>query len=227
MDSRSAGRRSDAERNRRRILEAAQRAFAESGLDTSLEDVARLAGVGIGTLYRHFPTRDDLILGCFSERLAAHVQVAEQALQAPDGWTGFSEYVERTCELQAEDRGLMDLLPRTFPTGHTFEGDRARAYELILQIIERAKAEGSLRADAVPEDYPMLLMGNAGVVERLGGPAPGAWRRYVAIMLEGLHERPERGELPPPPTPHQMLRATVRRARPSPRTEQEEIRGEG
>jgi AcrR family transcriptional regulator len=213
MDEQRPRRRADAERNRRRILGAAEQAFAERGLDMPLEAVAEQAGVGIGTLYRHFPTREDLVVGCFAVRLAEHVRAAEDALRAPDGWTGFRQYVERTCELQAANRGLTDLLTRSFPSGHALEKNRARAYELILQIIERAKAEGTLRADAVPEDYPLLLMGNAGVVEGLGREAPEAWRRYVALMLEGLRARSATEPLPAPPSPRQVLRATLRLAR--------------
>jgi AcrR family transcriptional regulator len=213
MDEERPRRRADAERNRRQILQAAEQAFAERGLDMPLEAVAEQAGVGIGTLYRHFPTREDLVVSCFASRFAEHVRVAEDALRAP-----FRQYVERTCELQAANRGLTDLLTRSFSPGHALEKNRIRAYELVLQIIDRAKAQGALRADAVAEDYPLLLMGNAGVVEGLGREAPDAWRRYVALMLEGLRARPATEPLPDPPSPRQVLRATLRIARPRSRS---------
>ncbi len=202
--------RADARRNRHRILEAAQDAFAERGLDVPLEEVAERAGVGIGTLYRHFATRDDLVANCFAGRLDEHVRAAEDALAAPDGWSGFRQYVESACGLQAADRGLNDLLTRTFPPGYALEPSRRHAYELAVRILDRAKAEGTVRDDAVPEDYAVLLMGNAGVVAGMGTDAPDAWRRYAALMLEALRARPDNRELPSPPTPGQVLRATLR-----------------
>lgn len=206
----------DAERNRGRIVEAAQAAFAERGLDVPLEDVAGRAGVGIATLYRRFPTRNDLIAACFERRLADYARAAEEALEAPDGWTGFCTYVERICEMQAADRGLKDVLTRTFPNARALEANRARGYELLLRVIERAKADGRLRSDFVPEDHVLLLMGNAGVVQGAGDAAPDAWRRYVALMLDGLRSECAT-PLPPPPTARQMLRAMLR-LHTSPRT---------
>ena len=202
----------DAERNRRRIVEAAQSAFADHGLDVPLEDVADRAGVGIATLYRRFPTRDDLIAACFERRLEEYALAAEEALGAPDGWSGFTAYVERICSMQAADRGLKDVLTQTFPTARVLEAHRARGYELSLRIIRRAQADGTLRTDFVPEDLILLLMANAGVVQGAGRAAPAAWRRFVTMMLDGL--RSERASpLPPPPTPRQLLRAMSRLAR--------------
>ena len=203
----------DAERNRGRIVEAAQAAFAERGLDAALEDVALRAGVGIGTLYRRFPTREDLIAACFERRLADYARVAQEALDAPDGWTGFSSYVEQICAMQAADRGLNDVLTRTFPNARALEANRARGFGLFLQVVERAKAEGRLRSDFVPEDHVLLLMGNAGVVQGAGDSAPEAWRRYVALMLDGLRSECAT-PLPPPPSPRQILRAMLRLSTP-------------
>jgi AcrR family transcriptional regulator len=199
----------DAARNRGRIVEAAQAAFAERGLDVPLEDVAERAGVGIATLYRRFPTREDLIGACFERRLAEYAQAAEEALEAPDGWTGFCTYVERVCQMQATDRGLKDVLTRTFPNADALEAHRTRGFELFLRLIERAKAEGRLRADFVPEDLVLLLMGNAGVVAGAGNAAPDAWRRYVGLMLDGLRTEGA-SPLPTPPSPRQMVRAMLR-----------------
>jgi AcrR family transcriptional regulator len=199
----------DAERNRARIVTAARAAFAERGLDVPLEEVAARAGVGIATLYRRFPTRDDLIAACFEERVAEYAKAAEDALRAPDGWSGFCAYVERICAMQAADRGLKDVLMRTCPNAKALEAHRARGYELSVRLIERAKSEGSLRSDFVPEDIVLLLMANAGVVQAAGQDAPDAWRRFVGLMLEAF--RAERADpLPPAPTPRQVLRAMRR-----------------
>jgi AcrR family transcriptional regulator len=196
----------DAERNRGRIVAAAQAAFAERGLEVPLEDVAGRAGVGIATLYRRFPTRDDLIAACFERRVADYAHAAEEALETPDAWAGFCAYVERVCGMQAADRGLKDVLTRTFPTAMAMEAHRMRGYELSVQVIERAKDAGALRADFVPEDLVLLLMANAGVVQGAGEAAPDAWRRFVALMLDAF--RADRASpLPAPPTPRQVMRA--------------------
>jgi AcrR family transcriptional regulator len=207
----------DAERNRTRIVEAAQASFAEHGLDVPLEDVAGGAGVGIATLYRRFPTRDDLIAACFEERLADYARAAEEALDASDGWTGFCAYVERICAMQAADRGLKDVLTRTFPNATALEANRTLGYERSVLLLERAKAEGTLRADVVPEDLVLLLMANAGVVEGAGEAAPDAWRRFVALMLDGFRAEGA-GPLPPPPRPRQVMRAMRRLSRPAEET---------
>jgi AcrR family transcriptional regulator len=207
----------DAERNRGRIVEAAQAAFAEHGLDVPLEEVAGGAGVGIATLYRRFPTRDDLIAACFERRLADYARAAEDALEAPDGWTGFCTYVERICAMQAADRGLKDVLTRTFPNATALEANRTLGYERSVRLLDRAKAEGTLRADVVPEDLVLLLMANAGVVEGAGEAAPDAWRRFVALMLDGFRAEGA-GPLPPPPSPRQVMRAMRRLSRPTEKT---------
>ena len=206
--------RTDAERNRGRIIEAATGAFARHGLDVPLEVVADEAGVGIGTLYRRFSGRDELIGACFERRLADYASAAEAALAAADGWTGFSQYVERICAMQAADRGLAGVLNRSLPNAKSLEAHRARGYELSVRLIKRAQAEGSLRLDVVAEDLALLFMANAGVIEVTWGAAPDAWRRFVAIFLDGLRSDGA-GPLPPPLSPRQTMRAMRRLTRAS------------
>jgi AcrR family transcriptional regulator len=204
----------DAERNRSRIIEAAQAAFAEQGLDVPLEAVAERAGVGIATLYRRFPARDDLIVACFEHRLEEYARAAEEALEAEDAWSGFAGYVERICEMQSADRGLKDVLTRAFANAEALEGHRRRGYDLLVRLIERAQAQGSLRRDLVPEDIVLVMMANAGVVQGTAVAAPDAWRRFVGLMLDGLRSDGA-GPVPPPPSPRQMMRAMRRIARPA------------
>jgi AcrR family transcriptional regulator len=106
--------RADARRNREAILAAARRAFAERGLQTSLDEIAKQAGVGSGTLYRHFPTRDDLVVAVFTERMAENVALVEEAQHQADPWEAFAGYIRSTCRAQAADKGLADL----FALGH-------------------------------------------------------------------------------------------------------------
>lgn len=200
--------RADAERNRQRIVEAARLVFAERGLGAPLDAIAERAGVGQATLYRRFPRREDLVVACFAPKLAEYADAVEEALLAPDAWAGFCAFVERICGMQAADPGVQDVLTTTFPTAREVEAQRAHAFERLTELILRAQAQGSLRADFVPEDVVLLLLANAGVVRVMRAAAPDAWRRFVGLMLDGL--RAERGRpLPPPPTPAQTYRAML------------------
>src|SRR4051794_22584727 len=155
-----AGLRVDAERNRQRIVTAAREVFAEFGLEVPMEDIARRAGVGVGTLYRRYPTRADLIAAAFEAKMSAYAAAARDALADPDPWRGFCGYVQRICAMQAGDRGFTTVLTMTFPTAKQFEADRDRAFADFATLIEHAKAAGKLRTDFVAQDMPMFLMAN-------------------------------------------------------------------
>jgi AcrR family transcriptional regulator len=201
--------RADAERNRERLLAAAREVFAEQGLQAPMTDVARRAGVGVATLFRRFPTRDDLIVATFAAKMTAYADAIDDALQDPDPWHGFCRYVERVCSMQAADRGFTDVLTRTFPTGKAFEAERNRAGRAFSELMEKAKATGRLRTDFAHQDLPLILMANAGVVAATAEAAPEAWRRLVGYLLQAFAA--EAAEpLPEPPTPRQMYRALTR-----------------
>jgi AcrR family transcriptional regulator len=201
--------RADAERNRRRIVRAARQVFAEQGLEAPLNEVARRAGVGIATLYRRFPTREDLITCVFAEKMSAYAEAIEEALADPDPWRGFCAYIERVCAMQAEDHGFTEVLTLTFPTAKAFEAKRNEAYRGFTELIARTKNDGRLRADFSPEDLVLLLMANAGVVAATAGTAPDAWRRLVAYMTQAFAaERTH--PLPPAPTGPSLMRAMLR-----------------
>lgn len=198
--------RADAERNRQRIIEAARAVFAERGLEAPMDAIAERAGVGQATLYRRFPTRDELIVACFEPKLAEYAQAVEDALVAPDAWEGFRTFVERICGMQAADQGVQDVLTTTFPTARGVEEQRAEAFARVTELIRRAQAQGTLRADFVPEDIVLMLLANAGVVRVMRHAAPDAWRRFVGLLLDGF--RADRATpLPGPPTPAQTYRA--------------------
>jgi AcrR family transcriptional regulator len=205
----STGLRVDAERNRARIIDAAREAFAEQGIDAPIHDIAKRAGVGVGTLYRRFPTRDDLVAAAFLEEMRAFADGIDAALADPDPWSGFCGYVERLCAMQSGDRGLCEVLTITFPALRKFEAARRKAYTGFTKLIARAQAVGALRADFVPEDLIMLLMANAGVVAGAGQNAPRASPRLIGYLLQAF-AAPGGGKLPPPPSSRQMYRALVR-----------------
>jgi AcrR family transcriptional regulator len=206
--------RSDAERNRDRILGAARRLYAADGLGVSMAAVAREAGVGIATLFRRFPTQHDLIAAVFADRMTAYGDAITAALADPDPWHGFTGYLETVCAMQAADRGFAEVLTMTFPTAKALEACRDRAYEQFVELIARAKATGRLRQDFTPEDLPLLLMANAGVVAVTGEAAPDAWRRLVGYLIQAF-ATPDPDPLPPAPGPAAMYRAmiTVHRTR--------------
>lgn len=205
------GLRADAARNRVALLVAAREVFAEQGLEAPLEDIATRAGVGIATLYRRFPTREQLVAAALVEKVNQYLEAAKRALAVEDPWLGFAGFVEQICALQADDRGLGDLLSMALPAGEQVEKLRELANERVVELVERAKTAGALRSDFVGEDLLLLLIANAAVVHVTGRDAPDAWRRYVALMLDAFQHRDGPG-LPAPPSSAKMTRAMRRLA---------------
>jgi len=201
--------RSDAERNRERIMAAARVVFARDGLGASMASVAREAGVGIATMFRRFPTKEELVDAVFYDRMDAYADVVAAALDDPDPWHGFVGYVETACAMQAADSGFADVLTTTFPTAKALERRRNEAYEGMVELISRAKAAGRLRADFASSDLVLLHMANAGVVNATGDAAPDAWRRVVALLVQSF-EAPARGALPASPEHDALYRAMLR-----------------
>ena len=179
--------RADAQRNRARIVDAARRVFAEDGLGASLNEVARRAGVGVATLFRRFPTREDLIAATFADSMARYAALIETALADPDPWHGFCDYVREVCAMQAGDRGFTDVLTRSFPSAKEFEVQRDKAFRRFTELIDRAKQTGGLREDFVAEDLPMLLMANAGVVAATTGSAPETSNSTIPGSIQRAH----------------------------------------
>jgi AcrR family transcriptional regulator len=208
----SAGhpKRSDAERNRGRIIAAARTVFGRDGLNASMASVARETGVGIATLFRHFPRKEDLLAAVFADRMKAYTQATDAALADPDPWHGFTGYIETVCAMQAADRGFADILTMNFPGVPELEKYHARAYKGFLELIGRAKDSGQLRKDFTSRDLVLLLMANAGVLSATGDAAPDAWRRLVAWMIQSF-QAPARGPLPDPPEDAALYEA-MRRA---------------
>jgi AcrR family transcriptional regulator len=202
--------RRDAQRNRDAIVAAARQLFCDQGLEAPLEEVARRAGVGIATLYRRFPSRVELLDAVLADTVLAHVQVAEQALAVDDPWEGFASYLEQTCRLQAGDRGLNDAMGMRFPRATATEAAKARLFELVGQVVDRAQQAGQLRADFTLEDLAFVTWANSRILPAVrAAGAPDAWRRHLGFLLDGL--RAERASpLPEPPlAPRQVYRAML------------------
>ena len=207
------GLRADAERNRERVLSAARQVFAEQGLDASTNEIARRAGVGVATLFRRFPTRDDLVGAAFADKMSAYATAVDNALADSDPWQGFCGFIERVCQMQADDRGFADVLTMTFPTAKALEEERDRTARALAALLDRAKATGRLREDFAHQDVPLILMANAGVVMATRDAAPEAWRRLVGYLIQSFAAEAAQ-PLPDPPTTSQMYRALMRLAPP-------------
>jgi AcrR family transcriptional regulator len=205
--------RADAERNRAALLGGARAVFAELGLEAPLETIAHRAGVGIATLYRHFPTREQLVAAALLDQVADYLCAAEQALASDDPWSGFVGFVERICAMQADDRGLGDLLSMALPADQEIEELRARANAMVIALVERAKSAGQLRADFAGEDLLLLLIANAAIVHVTARDAPDAWRRLMALQLDAFRARGNAARLPEAPSTQAMARAMLRLAR--------------
>jgi AcrR family transcriptional regulator len=202
--------RRDAQRNRDAIVAAARQVFCDHGLEAPLEEIARRAGVGIATLYRRFPSRVELLDAVLADNLQAHIAAAEQALATDDPWDGFAFYLEQSCRLQAEDRGLNDVMGMRFLRATAVEAAKTRLFELVGQVVDRAQQSGQLRADLTPEDLAFLNWANTRILPAVrAAGAPEAWRRHLGLLLDGF--RADRAHpLPQPPlSPHQVHRAML------------------
>jgi AcrR family transcriptional regulator len=178
--------RKDAERNRLRILEAAGEVFAERGLGATLDDIARAAGVGVGTVYRRFPDKGTLIDALFAQRMEALCDVADEALDIPDAWEALVFYFEKASQLQARDRGLKELLSCTSHGGEPVRAARARLRQSVTALFDRAKAARVLREDVETFDSPMIAIMLGAVMDRTREVEPELWRRYLGLVLDSL-----------------------------------------
>lgn len=188
--------RRDAERNRERVLGAARELFAQRGLEATLNDVAHHADVGVGTVYRRFATKQELLDAIFESGIDQIVALAESALDRENSWDGFIWFVEQLCELTATDRGLREMVYSTAYGGYPVDCARLRLVPPISTLFERARADGYLRTDAHHTDMPILGMLAGTVSEWAGHVEPELWRRYVALLLDGLRHRDGQTRLP-------------------------------
>jgi AcrR family transcriptional regulator len=203
--------RRDAQANRERIVAAARAAFAEEGLDVPVERIARRASVGMGTLYRHFATKQDLADAVLEDAFDEFIRAAEQASTADDAWSGFCGFLEHVFALNAENRALKDIIATREHGQARAEAMRRRVRPLVRRLIERAQEQGALRPDFTPEDMPLVLWSGSRVIDATAGIAPGLWRRHLGFMLDGLRADAASPLPHPPLTRAQWNRAAARR----------------
>lgn len=195
-----AGLRADARRNRERVLVAARSVFARRGLEAGVEEIAREAGVGVGTLYRRFPTKDDLVLAIVEDGMGALLEELQAAAAVEDPWEGVEIAMLALAEAMAADRGFVDAVREHLLTLPLFLSLRDRLLGACEPLVARGRAAGVLRDDVEPLDLLLLARGVVGMPPDRDDVDPQLWRRYLAIVLDGLRTEGA-GELPigPPP----------------------------
>jgi AcrR family transcriptional regulator len=202
--------RQDAARNRERLVMAAREVFREKGLAVPLEEIAREAGVAIGTLYNRFPSRSELVEAALAPLARQAVEEAERAACAEDPWQAFTSFMEGTCALFARDRAYADIYRSRVPATPVIAAARQRLSAIKADIMTRAKSAGVLRADVEPADIVIIAWSIAGTVDATRDVAPDAWRRYLALLLDGLRAGAAHPLPAPPLTPGQLRNATPR-----------------
>jgi AcrR family transcriptional regulator len=177
--------RKDAARNRALLIQAAREVFAERGLEASLDDVARHAGLGVGTAYRHFANKYDLARAIFADALDHIVETAREAAAHDDPWHGIVTFLESAASAQTKDRGLREVLMGVHDTGD-MERVNDTLSPLLVDMVDRAKAGGQLRPDADATDVGVAVLMLCTVADVTGDVAPDLWRRYLPMLLDGL-----------------------------------------
>jgi AcrR family transcriptional regulator len=197
--------RADARRNLERIMTAAVEVFGELGLDASADEVARRAGVGHGTVFRRFPTKEDLIAAILERHLEEILAAAEAASHSEDPWEGLRRTIELVVERQSRDRAFFAAVG-TLSGGPTVRAAKERLIALTGELLRRAQAAGQVRGDLEPEDLGFLLCAAGSAVGFTVGE-PDLWRRYLGVILDGMRPQGASPLSPPAPTAQQLERA--------------------
>jgi AcrR family transcriptional regulator len=198
--------RSDAARNRERILAAASELFAESGADLSVDEIARRAGVGHATVFRRFPTKEDLVVAMFEERLNEVARAAEEAEQLDDPWEGLKTAMEHIAGKQVSDRGLFEAVATEMIGSPKLREARHRVMEPFARLLRRAQEAGAVRDDLEPQDV-IFLVTAAGHAAPCRIDLPDVWRRYLGVILDGMRPAGASPLAPAAPTVKALDRA--------------------
>jgi AcrR family transcriptional regulator len=182
--------RADARRNREKILAAASAAFASSGLDAQVEDIARRAGLGVGTVYRHFPTKDTLVSALAQTHFERLAETLEAALdEAGEEWGIFSAAIWRAATAAAGDVAWCEIIAGDPVAVAAAARGQDRVAAATATLIARAQAAGAMRPDATVEDVRTMMCGFGHIAAGRRAGAPLDWKRYLAIALDGLRAR--------------------------------------
>ena len=195
--------------SRTRVLDAAARVFAAEGLDAPMPTVAAAAGVGVGTIYRAFGSKEELIAALAADRIDLFGRDTEQALGEPDPWKALVDLFELTAERQAKDHVVTEALA-TLSDHPTVADAQARAGVAIATLMQRAKDAGALRSDFETEDLQMFFAA-LGAAQHLMPAGSRAWRRLLGLLIDGLRAEAAHPLGEPPLTAEEIARATAER----------------
>ena len=185
--------RADARRNRERVLMAARTVFAEHGREAQMDDVARRAGVGVGTVYRHFPTKEALVNALALDLFHGLIKAARDALEIEDPWAAFTHALWEGGHLLASDRAFTEIASQTeMPITPELA---AELNHVFGRLIARAQEAGALRSDLVLDDIAMFMCG-IGAATAKPHCCPEAWKRHLEIVIDGLRATSASGSLP-------------------------------
>jgi AcrR family transcriptional regulator len=190
--------RADARRNREAVIAASKKLFADQGLDAQMPDIAKAAKVGVGTVYRHFPTKDHLIAALARDRFERLAEKMREGIEADDPWEGICDFIRFAADLQADDRGLCEVMgsrPEVMNEAALSVG----LDKLTDKLVTRAQRSGDLRKDLDWQDIPMIACSMGSVTQATMGPGFGRWPRLVEILIDGLRA-PATTKLPKPLT---------------------------
>ena len=193
--------RADAERNRQRLVEAAAELFREKGISVGLDEIARRAGVGVGTASRRFPDKDELLDALFDARVEDIAGFAAAGLAHDDPWDGFVHFMENTARLHATDRSVKEILFGSRDQRHRVRRARGKIAPLAALLVQRAQASGQLRSDIEVFDVPLMQFALGAFTDLETPGQPDLWRRYLGIFLDGLRTpdpQPLPGRAPTP-----------------------------
>lgn len=202
--------RADARRNRELVLAAAEQVFAESGLKGQVEEVARRAGVGVGTVCRNFPTKQALVEAVLTSMYESLLLRALEALENPDPGEAFERFFVALPEFQARHRALGEQMANELELPTSAQPLREQLTRALTELVTRAQASGAIRPDIGPADVSMLFAGIAHATALAGELQPVLRERYVRIILDGLRPR-DASALPGRPLDFAQLRRMKRR----------------
>jgi AcrR family transcriptional regulator len=182
--------RADARRNRERIVAAAREVFAQCGQETQMDEIARNAGVGVGTVYRHFPTKDALVGELMRAKFAGHAEVARRWSTVEDGWAAFEGFLRETIGHMAQDATLQRMMWVTSEEAMDFaEPARLELSEIVGTMIVRAQGQGTLRQDFDVVHMPALMCAIGGAMSAQNSLVVDHWQLVVEVVIDGLRAR--------------------------------------
>jgi len=178
--------RKDAQRNHEKIVAAARELFTQRGIDVSLDDIARRAGVGVATAYRHFPEKEQLIDAVLSQSMARTVELTREAAAQERAWDGLVLWLTRITEMQAGDAGLRALMKSRSRGGEHAQQAHEKIADALTKLVRRARAEGDLRKDFELSDIGVVNFMLGAAIDVTEAEDPGNWRRYLGLVLDGM-----------------------------------------